>query len=149
MKQAISNNTVIMNSNNLLLLNGESLSKVNVKKYVNALVGLRYKIPKAVFHWERKFAHPELNWQFIWKLHCRATKEPRIMTLMWKLVQNIYPTAILLKKIGKAEHNLCAYCNEVDSIEHFFITVQSHNIFGCTWNGYAILKLQFIMFFLE
>ena len=39
MKQAISNNTVIMNSNNLLLLNGESLSKVNVKKYVNALVG--------------------------------------------------------------------------------------------------------------
>ena len=87
MKQAISNNTVIINSNKLLLLlllNEESLSKVNVKKYVYALVGLRYKIPKAVFYWERKFAHPELNWQFIWKLHCRATKELRIMTLMWK-----------------------------------------------------------------
>ena len=63
-----------MNSNNLLLLNGESLSKVNVKNYVNALVGLRYKIPKAVFHWERKFAHPELNWHFIWILLCRAIK---------------------------------------------------------------------------
>ena len=134
MKQAISNNTVIMNSNNLLLLNGESLSKVNVKKYVNALVGLRYKIPKAVFHWERKFAHPELNWQFIWKLHCRATKEPRIMTLMWKLVQNIYPTAILLKKIGKVEHNLCAYCNEVDSIEHFF--------YYCSVSQYLWLHLE-------
>ena len=85
MKQAISNNTVIMHSNNLLLLDGESLSKVNVKKHVNPLVGLIYNIPKAVFRWERKFAHTELNWQFIWKLHCRATKEPRIMTLMWKL----------------------------------------------------------------
>ena len=26
----------------------------------------------------------------------------------------------IIKKIGKAEHNLCTYYNEVDSTEHFF-----------------------------
>ena len=52
------------------------------------------------------------------------------------MVHNIYPTVNIIKKIGKAEHNLCTYCNEVDSIEHFFITVQ------CSVSQYLWLNLE-------
>ena len=50
-----------------------------------------------------------------------VTKESRLRELHWKILHNIYPTNILLSKIGVTETNKCSYCtNEIDFIEHFF-----------------------------
>ena len=52
-------------------------------------------------------------------------KEPRINVLQWKLLHNIYPTALFLKKIGKYNSDCCKYCNMTETIEHFFATCSS------------------------
>ena len=48
------------------------------------------------------------------------TKEVRLRVLQWKIIHNIYPTRILLYKMGKATDSNCCFCMVRDFIEHFF-----------------------------
>ena len=58
-----------------------------------------------------------------------SSKESRLRELQWKILHNIYPTLILLFKMGKAESNICDGCTsrETDFIEHFFYSCSSVN----------------------
>ena len=55
-----------------------------------------------------------------WELASKATKESRLRELQWKILHNIYPTNILLFKMGIRSDIRCTYCNEIDYVEHFF-----------------------------
>ena len=43
------------------------------------------------------------------------------MTLCWKVLQNIYPTNILLYKMKISPSDNCNFCQNKDFIEHFFV----------------------------
>ena len=51
-------------------------------------------------------------------------KEPRLKTLNWKIISNIYPTKVFLEKIKKESTNICEMCDEIDYIEHFFFSLR-------------------------
>lgn len=55
-----------------------------------------------------------------WMCAKDCTKETRLRLLHWKVLHNIYPTNILLNKIGYANSNKCQFCNVIDYPEHFF-----------------------------
>ena len=57
-----------------------------------------------------------------WLLPWQSTKEVRLRTLQWKILNNIFPTNILLKKMGVKESEDCSKCKTKDFIEHFFGT---------------------------
>ena len=62
-----------------------------------------------------------------WLLAIETTHESRLRELNWKILCNIYPTNILLTKLGIAPNNKCSFCTDtVDYIEHFF--VECHKI---------------------
>ena len=75
-------------------------------------------IPHSIAFWERKYniTINENHWLIIRK----SSSEQRVRLLHWKILMNIYPTNILLNKMGLRNSNLCTDCNEVDYIEHFF-----------------------------
>ena len=50
----------------------------------------------------------------------KCTKETKLRWLHLRLVHNIYPTNILLKKMYLKDTNLCDTCNNIDFIEHAF-----------------------------
>ena len=68
--------------------------------------------------WKRKFGDEVTN--NIWGIHTECTKEVRLRTLQWKIISNIYPTNILLNKMGIAATRNCTLCGTLDYIEHFF-----------------------------
>lgn len=75
-------------------------------------------LPCSVHFWERK-----LNYTLTpldWLIAKESTNEERLRLLHWKILHNIYPTNILLHKMGLRENNLCPDCKEIDYIEHFF-----------------------------
>ena len=74
--------------------------------------------PNCVALWQRKYAITINNnyWELIHHL-----KEPRLVTLCWKIVQNIYPTNILLFKMKISSSDECKFCHTKDFIEHFFV----------------------------
>ena len=68
--------------------------------------------------WEQKFA-VTLNEKH-WSLASECTKETRLRMLQWKILHNIYPTNILLNKMGIRNSQLCSTCLCIDYTEHFF-----------------------------
>lgn len=84
--------------------------------------------PCACGFWYRKFGFriTEKDW-----LCARiTTRETRLLELHWKIMQNIYPTNILLSKMKVVQHNKCSICvNEVDFVEHFFYECRPVKLF--------------------
>ena len=78
--------------------------------------------PCAVNFWQRKL-QTTLDSKY-WSLPFTACKETRLRVLQWKILHNIYPTNILLHKMGIAPSEKCNACNadKKDYIEHFFFT---------------------------
>eukprot|EP00916_Digyalum_oweni_P017983 GHVL01029953.1.p1 GENE.GHVL01029953.1~~GHVL01029953.1.p1 ORF type:complete len:439 (+),score=22.22 GHVL01029953.1:1286-2602(+) len=73
----------------------------------------------AVSFWKRKMGI-EIN-KDIWQIASNASKEVRLRLLHWKITHNIYPTNIILYKMGITESISCTHCTEeTDYIEHFF-----------------------------
>ncbi|MCP3931562.1 MAG: hypothetical protein GY705_20955 [Bacteroidetes bacterium] len=69
-----------------------------------------------------------------------ATRESRLRLLHFKILHNIYPTNILLKRMKIKENELCETCKERDYIEHFFVHCRKLRGF---WSGVqnTILKM--------
>ena len=66
-----------------------------------------------------------------WSNIFSSTKETKLQEFQWKIVHNIFPTNILLSKIGLKNSEKCENCGVTDYIEHFFI--DCHRI-GSFWN---------------
>ena len=64
-----------------------------------------------------------------WEVAFNANQETRLKVLQWKILHNIYPTNILLHKMGIANSEKCNTCHsgEMDYIEHFFFTCEKIN----------------------
>ena len=90
-----------------------------VKEFRVIINGKETVRPSSVAFWERKF-NIEFN-KSVWSIAYLATKETRLRVLQWKLLQNIYPTNIMLNRMKVTTDNKCELCpHEVDFIEHFF-----------------------------
>ena len=88
----------------------------NFRKCINTS---KYQEPSSARFWLNIF-NINLNETF-WKTAYDVTQESRLRELQWKILHNIYPTHILLFRLGITDSNKCPYCtNEIDYIEHFF-----------------------------
>ena len=96
----------------------EKLSQLCTKSIRSNLVKKREKAPHSVVFWRRKF--PDIDIMPYFKILYESTRETRLKTLQWKLLHNIYPTNILLYKMGKVDSSNCNYCAVRDYVEHFF-----------------------------
>ena len=61
-----------------------------------------------------------VNIQDYFSIAHECTKETRLTLLHFKFIHNIYPTNILLNKMGLVTANNCLWCSGVDYIEHAF-----------------------------
>eukprot|EP00745_Piridium_sociabile_P036410 TRINITY_DN6533_c0_g1_i2.p1 TRINITY_DN6533_c0_g1~~TRINITY_DN6533_c0_g1_i2.p1 ORF type:complete len:542 (-),score=44.64 TRINITY_DN6533_c0_g1_i2:327-1952(-) len=101
-----------------LLFNDCLMTKA--KSFRTFMTEKRYSEPCTVAFWRNKF-NITITKQH-WTLPKYCTKESRIRELHWKILHNIYPTNILLAKMGITSNNKCPNCaDEVDFIEHFFV----------------------------
>ena len=76
--------------------------------------------PNCENYWVRRFPRYIFHWDKIWLSIPSCTDEAKFITLNWKIIYNIYPTKVLLHKMGKENSNICNSCNVVDYLEHFF-----------------------------
>ena len=91
----------------------------SAKLFRNLIVNSRYVEPCAVRFWKNKL-NVDIN-KNTWNIPIVSTKEARLRELQWKILHNIYPTNILLQKMGLRNSNVCHFCNNhVDFVEHFF-----------------------------
>ncbi len=95
------------------------ISVLSSPKVRELITKRKWKQPCSVNFWTNKYVNVQLDSR-IWNLAFTTVKESRLRVLQWKILHNIYPTQILLMKMGVTDNNQCVYCNEIDYIEHFF-----------------------------
>ena len=89
------------------------------QKIRNELTKENYIEPLAIRFWQNKLG-VEITKEH-WVLASKCSVEVRLRLLHWKILHNIYPTNILLNKIGVKNTENCDYCQQKDYIEHFFL----------------------------
>ena len=112
-------------SNNLnthIFFNGTPIDECSTKTFRNAIIKSIVSLPICQNHWSRRFPQHAFNWKPIWRASSKCTHEAKLRTLNWKIIHNIYPTKVMLFKMGKEPNNLCNTCNVVDYTEHFFFS---------------------------
>ena len=88
------------------------------------VIKLNKDTPTATMFWKNKF-NVNID-KYVWNLGKTTTQEIRLRVLHWKILQNIYPTNIMLNKMKVVDSNKCTYCPErIDFIEHFFFSCPS------------------------
>ena len=113
------NNSTIPLENEIypILFNDKKL--ISAKMFYSYLIESNVCTPTSERFWLNKFS-VALNKRF-WSIAIETTKESRLRELHWKILSNIYPTNILLNKMGIADSNKCSFCSsEIDFYEHFF-----------------------------
>ena len=63
----------------------------------------------------------------MWCVARENTPETKIIELQWKILHNIYPSGVLLNKMKIKVNNLCNFCGEIDTLNHFFVTCHIAN----------------------
>lgn len=94
----------------------KTLPSPRVFRYL--LTGYATVRPCATNFWLRRYGL--LLSESHWAVASKCTQEERLKLLHWKILHNIYPTNILLNKMGIRNTKNCSYCDEPDFIEHFF-----------------------------
>ena len=106
-----------------LLLNGNTI--ITAKAFRKYIVETKYSTPCAVQFWRHKF-NIEVHKQH-WNIY-KGTQETRLRELHWKILHNIYPTNILLQKMGLVDSHMCSLCkSHIDFVEHFFFECSKIN----------------------
>ena len=67
--------------------------------------------------WMRKYNFDISNHYIIAN---KSTKESRLRLLHFKILHNIFPSNILLNRMGIKDSERCDYCGEIDVIEHMY-----------------------------
>ena len=103
---------------------GREITYITSNYTRDILLKMRQKPPCCVNFWSRKYNNIVVD-RKIFMAPFSATKEVRLQVLQWKIIHNIYPTQILLNKMGKSTDSNCRYCGQRDFIEHFFCSCPS------------------------
>ena len=81
-----------------------------------------YVQPCCINFWNEKY---DLSFsKHHWLVASKCTKEERLKLLHWKILHNIYPTNILLHKMGLRPSTYCSFCQETDYTEHLFLPMR-------------------------
>ena len=89
-----------------------------------------------------------------WLMASNCTNETYLQSLQWKIVHGIYPSGSSLKKMKIRQSDTCQYCEEFDSLQHFFFDC---SFVKCVWdeigrhiesiaNKYIHLSAEKVMF---
>ena len=60
----------------------------------------------------------------IWCMAHECCKEVVLLDLHWRILHNIYATGVLRKKMKKVTDDKCAFCGELDTLIHFFVSCE-------------------------
>ena len=125
MKNAIKNGIDIrriMEDNNIYF-KGVKIGKLGRKKFYSLIS--KEDTPLCQEVWKRKFdiTINTTHWDLIHK-----QKETRLKSLAWKILHNIYPSNLLLYKMKIKPSPICSFCDDMDSMEHFFFLCEKVKI---------------------
>ena len=92
------------------------VGKIGRKKLM--LLNKENSIPTSLNFWIRN--HDIKYDKDRWLIPFKATQEIKLRVLQWKIAHRIYPSGVLLHKMGIRPSENCDHCNERETLAHLF-----------------------------
>ncbi len=90
-------------------------------------------------------AHKNI-WVRIFKLPFKTVRDTKLQTFQYRLLHHFIPCNEWLFNIKIKNSNICSFCNETDTLPHFFVKCRKVNNFWKYWfNWWKILTNQDVM----
>lgn len=121
----------------LIALPGEDridILNVTPKAMYKALVHGKNHVSTSYLHWLHN-QDPSLRirdpteWAETTRSVYRATRETKLQTLHFRILNRIVPCNSFLKRIRIKESDSCSHCGDIDSLDHFFFSCPSVALF--------------------
>jgi hypothetical protein len=114
-KEAISNQEqpFIMCNNRLLVL-----SIVTNRDVYWMLVTKKQTIPICATAWCNRYKIDIESWKLAFKYYA-TIKDTRMKAFQFKILNNLIPCNLYLKRIGRSDTDKCPSCNELDDMSHY------------------------------
>ena len=104
----------------------KSLVTCKTREIYQCLIKRKAQQPTAVQRWEAQY--PEISnddWKNIYTRAFKAVRETKIQTFQYKILHRIINCNKKLFDMKIKDSPVCSFCNNVDSIEHFFFYCQN------------------------
>lgn len=102
--------------------------------------------PKPQIHWEEKYNIETDDFKYIYMLPYKSIRLTEIQTLQYKILYRIVNCNDWLYKISILDSPQCRFCNEIETLEHYFylcnLTQDFWSAFLAWWNSLGALQLQ-------
>ena len=142
-KSVIDDGNIYKDRDFTIYLDNTPIQNITVKEIRKILCNKKTS-EKAVLSthiWKKKFGDSKVD-ENAWLLPSKATSETQLIALQWKILHNIFPTKILLKKMKLEDSDICESCNTIETIEHFFFHCKKINFIWEQINKDIIILIE-------
>jgi hypothetical protein len=116
-EQAVSNQEQpFISCNNRLLALGVTTNRDVYWK----LVTKKRTQPVCAVSWCTRYNIDLENWKIVFKYYA-TIKDTKMKAFQFKILNNIVPCNLYLKRIGKSDTDKCPNCNELDDLSHYLV----------------------------
>lgn len=136
-------------SENYLYLKLSNFKKLKTKDIYWWLIKENYDTdskPKPQIHWEEKYNISPEYFEDIYTLPYKSIRLTEIQALQYKILYRIFNCNEWLHKIGILDNSKCRFCNETETLEHYFFQCSVTNYFWSAfltwWNTLEVPKCQ-------
>lgn len=103
-------------------------------------IDMKYQQPTCWTRWANIYNKQSDYWPAIYKLPYKISRETKLQTFQYKIINRIFACNQKLEKWKIKESNICSFCNHEDDIEHYFIAcikcIPFWNSFKRWWKYY-------------
>ena len=122
---AVKNDISVAAEPGVITLHGTPLKKTPNAKIREILLSKKMVIADTLVSWSLKFG-TDITSKPVWSLPFQIMKDARAREIQWKIIHNIYPSKVTLKRMKISDTDLCDHCQVSDTVEHFFY--QCHKV---------------------
>jgi hypothetical protein len=128
-------NEAISSDQNVYLKIGKiqkDMSQITNKEVYWTFVNSIQVEPIIVYHLKREFGIQDDEWENVFTVP-RVIRNTRIRAFQYKLLYNLIPCNLYLKRINRSTTDKCSICQELDTLVHYFCGCQQVRYY---WNSF-------------
>jgi hypothetical protein len=84
------------------------------------LVARKQTIPICAIAWCNRYHIDIENWKTVFRYYA-SIKDTRMKAFQFKILNNIVPCNLYLKRIGRSDTDKCPSCNDLDDLGHYLV----------------------------
>lgn len=103
--------------------------------------------PTCYYKWESSYYYATFDWEIINIIPYQCTSETYLQSLQYKIIHRYFPCKANLHIWKIEDNNKCNYCNEVESLEHYFADCNTLQIFWQRLKAWFLRNFDFVINF--